>query len=113
LIESMSYMFQVLFNYKWLHSKLSCMILNSVLTDFDDLLARDVELIPHEVIREVTLLADALRLASSVLVRHPDMLGPQVSRAPCGFICLLGHFNKSSLELRCAATFESTSTSEC
>jgi len=68
---------QVLFNFNWLHAKLSCMPLQSILTDFDDLLSHSVT--SQDVnLRDVILLADALRLASSVLSRYSDMLAPQV-----------------------------------
>jgi len=47
------------------------MPLQAVLADFEDLLSVNDD-------RDVKLLADALRLSSSVLNRYPDMLGPQV-----------------------------------
>lgn len=61
----------MLFNFNWLHAKLCCMPLQAVLADFEDVLTVHDD-------RDVKLLADALRLSSSVLNRYPDMLGPQV-----------------------------------
>lgn len=57
------------------------MPLQSVLADFDDLLGHDAisgDVIQRDAVRDITLLADTIRLASSVLGRFPDMLGPQV-----------------------------------
>ncbi|XP_050388645.1 NACHT and WD repeat domain-containing protein 2 [Patella vulgata] len=62
---------QVLFNYKWLHAKLSSMPLQSVLADFEDLLQSKYD-------NDVKLIADTIRLSSSILSHHPDMLGPQI-----------------------------------
>jgi len=62
-----------LFNFSWLHAKLSCMPLRTVLDDFDDCLAAypDVD-------AGVPLMMDAIRLSASVLSRYPDMLGAQI-----------------------------------
>ncbi|ESO82088.1 hypothetical protein LOTGIDRAFT_135306 [Lottia gigantea] len=62
---------QVLFNYKWLHAKLSSMPLQSVLWDFQDLLQGKYD-------NDVKLIADTIRLSSSILIHHPNMLGPQL-----------------------------------
>ena len=62
---------EVLFNFSWLHSKLSCMPLQSVLADFEEFLEAKND-------RDVKLLADALRLSASVLGRYPEMVGPQI-----------------------------------
>ena len=62
---------QVTFNYNWLHAKLSSMPLQSVLSDFEDLLE-------HAYQKDVKLIADVIRLSSSVLSHYPDMLGPQI-----------------------------------
>lgn len=62
---------QVLFNYNWLHAKLSSMPLQTVIADFEDLLE-------HIFQKDVKLIADAIRLSSSVLSHYPDMLGPQI-----------------------------------
>ena len=62
---------QVTFNYNWLHAKLSSMPLQSVLSDFEDLLE-------HVYQKDVKLIADVIRLSSSVLTHYPDMLGPQI-----------------------------------
>ena len=60
-----------LFNYRFLHAKLSSMPLQSVLVDFEDLLE-------HVYQKDAKLIADAIRLSSSVLSHYPDMLGPQI-----------------------------------
>lgn len=62
----------VMFNYKWLHAKMSSMPLQSVLADFEDLLE-------HVYQKDVKLIADAIRLSSSILSHYPNMLGPQIS----------------------------------
>eukprot|EP00106_Octopus_bimaculoides_P010882 XP_014778324.1 PREDICTED: NACHT and WD repeat domain-containing protein 2-like [Octopus bimaculoides] len=62
---------KVIFNYRWLHAKLSSMPLQSLLADLEDLLE-------HTYDKEVKLIADAIRLSSSVLNHYPDMLGPQI-----------------------------------
>lgn len=61
-----------LFNYNWLHEKLSSMPLQSVLADFEDLLE-------HVYQKDVKLIADAIRLSSSILNHYPSMLGPQIT----------------------------------
>jgi len=70
----MSYLQEVLFNFQWLHTKLSCMPLQALLVDMEDVLSFQAPAGD----RDVKLLADALRLSTSVLSRYPDMLGPQV-----------------------------------
>ncbi|KAH3716159.1 hypothetical protein DPMN_058878 [Dreissena polymorpha] len=62
---------QVIFNYNWLHAKLSSMPLQSVLSDFEDLL-------DHVYQKDVKLIADVIRLSSSILSHYPDNLGPQI-----------------------------------
>lgn len=62
---------KVIFNYRWLHAKLSSMPLQSLLADLEDLL-------DHTYDKEVKLIADAIRLSSSVLNHYPDMVGPQI-----------------------------------
>src|SRR6218665_386233 len=62
---------EILFNFRWLHSKLTCLPLQSILEDFEDALG--FQLNPN-----VKLLSDPLRLSASVLRRNPDMLGPQI-----------------------------------
>ena len=61
----------MLFNLKWLHSKLNCMPLQAVLADFEDALE-------HQYDKDVKLVADALRLSSSILSHYPSMLGPNI-----------------------------------
>ena len=62
---------KVIFNYDWLHAKLSSMPLQSVLSDFEDLLENVYQ-------KDVKLIADVIRLSSSILSHYPDMLGPQI-----------------------------------
>ncbi|KAK2159956.1 hypothetical protein LSH36_143g06049 [Paralvinella palmiformis] len=62
---------EVLCNFRWLHAKLSCMPLQSVLVDFEEFLEVKDD-------RDIKLLADALRLSASVLSRYPEMVGPQI-----------------------------------
>ncbi|XP_060597437.1 NACHT and WD repeat domain-containing protein 2-like [Ruditapes philippinarum] len=62
---------QVIFNYNWLHAKLNSMPLQSVLSDFEDLL-------DHVYQKDVKLIADVIRLSSSILGHCPDNLGPQI-----------------------------------
>ncbi|UYV69119.1 NWD2 [Cordylochernes scorpioides] len=65
----------VLFNYKWLHSKLSSCPLQAVLADFKDA----SEHLPNkETIRELAIVADALRLGGAILSQYPDMLAAQL-----------------------------------
>ena len=65
---------QVLFDFRWLHAKLSCMSLHSVLADYDDCVSFYADLEPA-----VPLLMDAFRLSASVLGHAADMLGPQIA----------------------------------
>ena len=62
---------EVLFNFRWLHSKLSCMPLTSVLSDYEDAMEVQFD-------KNIKILTDTLRLSASVLSRHPDMAGPQI-----------------------------------
>ncbi|XP_046671615.1 NACHT and WD repeat domain-containing protein 2 [Homalodisca vitripennis] len=73
----------VLFNYEWLHAKLSSCPLQAVLSDFEDACCNiddreatrdDVRLLQ----RELMLVADALRLGGAILSVFPDMLAPQL-----------------------------------
>lgn len=64
----------VLFNYDWLHAKLSCCPLQAVLADFEDASANVEE---AEAKRELNLVADALRLGGAILT-NPDMLASQL-----------------------------------
>ncbi|KAI1303164.1 NACHT and WD repeat domain-containing protein 2 [Halotydeus destructor] len=69
-----------LFNYAWLHSKLSCCPLQAVLNDFEDCkeVARSHEQVDNDALRQVQLLIDALKLAAAILIQYPSMLAPQV-----------------------------------
>ncbi|XP_026300938.1 NACHT and WD repeat domain-containing protein 2 isoform X2 [Apis mellifera] len=65
----------VLFNYEWLHAKLSSCPLQAVLSDFEDA----YNFIDNQnIVRELMLVADALRLGGAILGSHPDMLAPQL-----------------------------------
>lgn len=65
----------VLFNYEWLHAKLSSCPLQAVLADFEDASTNTDN---KEAKRELMLVADALRLGGAVLGLHPNMLAPQL-----------------------------------
>nr|XP_018912430.1 PREDICTED: NACHT and WD repeat domain-containing protein 2 isoform X2 [Bemisia tabaci] len=65
----------VLFNYQWLHAKLSSCPLQAVLSDFEDA-CMNIE--DKEATRELMLVADALRLGGAILSVYPDMLAPQL-----------------------------------
>ncbi|XP_055855708.1 NACHT and WD repeat domain-containing protein 2 [Episyrphus balteatus] len=65
----------VLFNYEWLHAKLSSCPLQAVLADFEDASANTDD---KEAKRELMLVADALRLGGAILAVHPNMLAPQL-----------------------------------
>ncbi|CAH1405153.1 unnamed protein product [Nezara viridula] len=65
----------VLFNYQWLHAKLSSCPLQAVLSDFEDACANIED---RDITRELMLVADALRLGGAILSIYPDMLAPQL-----------------------------------
>ncbi|XP_020292680.1 NACHT and WD repeat domain-containing protein 2 isoform X2 [Pseudomyrmex gracilis] len=65
----------VLFNYEWLHAKLSSCPLQAVLSDFEDA-CNFIE--DQSLVRELMLVADALRLGGAILGNHSDMLAPQL-----------------------------------
>ncbi|KDQ84119.1 Leucine-rich repeat and WD repeat-containing protein [Zootermopsis nevadensis] len=65
----------VLFNYQWLHAKLSSCPLQAVLSDFEDA-CNNIE--DREATRELMLVADALRLGGAILGQYPNMLAPQL-----------------------------------
>ncbi|CAH0549743.1 unnamed protein product [Brassicogethes aeneus] len=65
----------VLFNYEWLHAKLSSCPLQSVLADYED---ASTHIENKDSKRELMLVADALRLGGAVLGPYPKMLAPQL-----------------------------------
>ncbi|XP_034663860.1 NACHT and WD repeat domain-containing protein 2 [Drosophila subobscura] len=65
----------VLFNYDWLHAKLSSCPLQAVLADFEDASTNTED---KEARRELMLVADALRLGGAILAIYPNMLAPQL-----------------------------------
>ncbi|KAK9887312.1 hypothetical protein WA026_021621 [Henosepilachna vigintioctopunctata] len=65
----------VLFNYEWLHAKLSSCPLQAVLSDYEDA-CNNID--NKDSRRELLLVADALRLGGAVLGQHPNMLSPQL-----------------------------------
>ncbi|KAJ8916564.1 hypothetical protein NQ315_000208 [Exocentrus adspersus] len=65
----------VLFNYEWLHAKLSSCPLQSVLADYEDACSN---IDSKDSKRELMLVADALRLGGAVLGQYPNMLAPQL-----------------------------------
>ncbi|CAG2108893.1 unnamed protein product [Medioppia subpectinata] len=69
----------VLFDYNWLHSKLSCFPLQSILADFEDSIHFLSKEGGHQsVVKEISLLADTLKLSAPVIVQFPNMIGPQI-----------------------------------
>ncbi|KAJ8954195.1 hypothetical protein NQ318_005790 [Aromia moschata] len=65
----------VLFNYEWLHAKLSSCPLQAVLADYEDACTHIDD---KDSKRELSLVADALRLGGAVLGPYPNMLAPQL-----------------------------------
>ncbi|XP_039495368.1 NACHT and WD repeat domain-containing protein 2 isoform X2 [Drosophila santomea] len=65
----------VLFNYDWLHAKLSSCPLQAVLADFEDASSNTDD---KEAKRELMLVSDALRLGGAILAIYPNMLAPQL-----------------------------------
>lgn len=65
----------VLFNYDWLHAKLSSCPLQAVLADFEDASNNNDD---KDSRRELMLVADALRLGGAILAAYPNMLAPQL-----------------------------------
>ena len=63
---------KVLFHYKFLYAKLSCMPLNSLIADFEDFLNN------YKFNKEVVLVTDTLRLSSSILSVSATNLVPQI-----------------------------------
>ncbi|XP_035219910.1 NACHT and WD repeat domain-containing protein 2-like [Stegodyphus dumicola] len=78
LVRSLRYedLFEnVLFNYMWLHSKISCCPLQTILADFEDMVEH---LNDSELIKQLNIVADGMRLGGVVLAQHPDMLASQI-----------------------------------
>lgn len=65
----------VLFNYDWIHAKLSSCPLQAVLADFEDASVNNDD---KDAKRELMLVADALRLGGAILAVYPNMLAPQL-----------------------------------
>lgn len=65
----------VLFNYMWLHSKVSSCPLQAILADFEDVVEF---LTDSELIKQLNIVADGMRLGGVVLAQHPDMLASQI-----------------------------------
>ncbi|GIY01134.1 NACHT and WD repeat domain-containing protein 2 [Caerostris darwini] len=65
----------VLFNYLWLHSKVSCCPLQAILADFEDMVQH---LSDSELIKQLNIVADGMRLGGVILAQHPDMLASQI-----------------------------------
>lgn len=66
----------VLFNYMWLHSKVSSCPLQTILADFEDVVEY---LNDSELIKQLNIVADGMRLGGVVLAQHPDMLASQIT----------------------------------
>lgn len=65
----------VLFNYEWLHAKITSCPLQAVLADFED---ASMNTDDKESKRELMLVADALRLGGAILAVYPNMLAAQL-----------------------------------
>ncbi|PRD35569.1 UNVERIFIED_CONTAM: NACHT and WD repeat domain-containing protein 2 [Trichonephila clavipes] len=65
----------VLFNYLWLHSKVSSCPLQAILADFEDMVQH---LTDSELIKQLNIVADGMRLGGVILAQHPDMLASQI-----------------------------------
>ena len=66
---------EVLFNYGWLHAKLSSSPLDRIIQDFQDSYEN---LSCSEDKRQVLMVQDTLKLGGSILSRIPDMLAGQL-----------------------------------
>jgi hypothetical protein len=67
----------VLFNYNWLYAKMSALPLNEVLGDFEDAVA-NIRDDGGNAGKEITLVADSIRLGGAILKHHPEMLAAQL-----------------------------------
>ena len=65
----------VLFNYQWLYRKMCACPLQKVLEDFEDAFTHIEDPVAR---RQITLVADSLRLGGAILSTYPDMLSPQL-----------------------------------
>ncbi|GIX75968.1 NACHT and WD repeat domain-containing protein 2 [Caerostris extrusa] len=74
-IASRIFFENVLFNYLWLHSKVSCCPLQAILADFEDMVQH---LSDSELIKQLNIVADGMRLGGVILAQHPDMLASQI-----------------------------------
>ena len=66
---------EVLFNYQWLHAKLSSCPLDMVISDFHEAADQIQDPIDR---RQVLMVQDVLKLGASILSRMPDMLAGQL-----------------------------------
>ena len=70
----------VLFNYQWLYHKMCALPLPEVLCDFEDAI-RNIRPDPCKVdniVKEISLVADSLRLGGAILKFYPGMLSAQL-----------------------------------
>ncbi|XP_023324790.1 NACHT and WD repeat domain-containing protein 2 [Eurytemora carolleeae] len=70
----------VLFNYQWLYNKMCALPLPEVLGDFEDAI-KNIRLDPHKkdtIHKEISLVADSLRLGGAILKFYPGMLSAQL-----------------------------------
>ncbi|PAA84392.1 hypothetical protein BOX15_Mlig005707g1 [Macrostomum lignano] len=63
---------ECLFNYQFLHAKLSAFPLQALLSDLDSMIAKTND-------KDARILSECLRLSASIITKSPNMLGPQVS----------------------------------
>ena len=69
---------KVLFDYNWLHSKLSSFALQTILSDFDDSINHISTQFDPNIIKEISLLSDTLKLSAPVITQYPNMFAPQI-----------------------------------
>ena len=65
----------VLFNYRWLFTKMSALPLNEILGDFEDAVQNIKDPVA---VKEITLVADSIRLGGAILKHYPEMLASQL-----------------------------------
>ena len=69
---------KVLFDYNWLNSKLSSFALQTILFDFEDSINHMSTQFDANVVKEISLLADTLKLSAPIITQYPNMFAPQI-----------------------------------
>ena len=70
----------VLFNYQWLYAKMCALPLPEVLCDFEDSV-KNIRMDPFKndnIVKEICLVADSLKLGGAILKFYPGMLSAQL-----------------------------------